>query len=267
MSASILKTFNVHLQGNPQAKETLILAHGYGSEQRAWRFLMPAFKDRYRIVLFDWMGCGASDYASYNFNLYTSLHAYADDLIKICDTLQIKSSVMFCHSVSSMIAAIACNERPEMFSKLVFIGASPRYLNDGEYQGGFDQPTLDSIFTAMNLNYAGWAQGFSPAAMNAPETPAMTHEFLSSLSAMRPDISLALARVIFMADHRSDIAKLKIPVLLLQMQQDLVVPESVAKYMQSVIPNSQLRMLQAHGHFPHMSQPAEVTQVISDYLQ
>ena len=213
------------------------------------------------------MGCGASDYASYNFNHYKNLNAYAEDLITICDTLGIKSSVMLCHSVSSMIAAIASNQRPDLFSKMVFIGASPRYLNDADYLGGFDQPTLDSIFTAMGMNYAAWAQGFSPAAMNSPETPAMEVEFLHSLTTMRPDISLALARIIFLSDHRSDITKINLPVLLLQMKDDLVVPQSVAEYMHSVIPNSQLRQIEARGHFPHMSRPAELMRVVSEYLQ
>ena len=40
----------------------MVFAHGFGCDQNMWRFVWPAFADDYRIVLFDHVGCGGSDF-------------------------------------------------------------------------------------------------------------------------------------------------------------------------------------------------------------
>lgn len=46
-----------------------------------WRFIWPAFQRRFRIVLFDYVGCGGSDLAAYDADRYGSLDGYAQDVI------------------------------------------------------------------------------------------------------------------------------------------------------------------------------------------
>jgi len=266
MTSSILERNNVHVIGNLSSNETLVFSHGYGSEQRAWRFLTPAFMEKYRLVLFDLTGCGGSDVTAYDKLNYASLDAYAEDLIRICDELNIRNARLIAHSVSSMIGTLVANQRPDLFTSMVFIGASPRYLFDEDYAGGFDLNTINSIFDAMVENYSTWVQGFSILAMNNPELPELAQEFSHSLSTMRPDISLNIAKIIFLSDMRSEIAKLKLPVLLLQAKDDPVVTEQVGNFLQQSIPNSEIVWLTAKGHFPHMSKPGEVIKAVSDFL-
>lgn len=50
MSRSILQRNHVTVIG--RGDRTLILAHGFGSDQTAWRHQITAFASNYRIVLF-----------------------------------------------------------------------------------------------------------------------------------------------------------------------------------------------------------------------
>ena len=43
----------------------MIFAHGFGCDQNMWRFVVPAF-ERYRTVLFDFVGAGGSDLSAYD---------------------------------------------------------------------------------------------------------------------------------------------------------------------------------------------------------
>ena len=56
---SVLTRNNVTVSG--AGTQTIIFAHGFGCDQHMWRFVAPAFADRYRVVLFDHVGAGASD--------------------------------------------------------------------------------------------------------------------------------------------------------------------------------------------------------------
>src|SRR3712207_3993972 len=111
--------------------------YGFGCDQNMWRFVWPAFADRYRIVLLDYVGMGGSDVSAYDEDRYATLHGYAADVVEICEALDLREGVFVGHSVSAMIGALAAAERPELFAHLVMIGPSARYLDDDGYVGGF----------------------------------------------------------------------------------------------------------------------------------
>lgn len=266
MILDIFKKQNLHVLGNPTAPETLVFAHGYGSDQAAWRFILPAFEERYQLVLFDLVGCGNSDIRAFDPMHYTSLHPYADDLIAICDELKIKQAHLIAHSVSSMIGTLATLKRPDLFSSLIFIGGSPRYLDDEGYVGGFTKKQVGDILLQMANNYSTWLNGFAPTALDAPDKPELANEFASSLARMRPGTSIAIAKRIFSIDCRLDVAQLKLPVLIVQSRNDIIVPSQVGEYLHRVIPNSQLHWISTPGHFPHMTDPTALIPIVTEYL-
>jgi sigma-B regulation protein RsbQ len=65
----------------------MMFAHGFGCDQNMWRFITPAFEDRFRIVLFDHVGAGGSDLRAYDQRKYATLTGYAQDVVEIGDEL------------------------------------------------------------------------------------------------------------------------------------------------------------------------------------
>ena len=163
MNSSIAKRHNVNILG--KGSQTLIFAQGFGTDQTAWRHQVAALTPNYRIVLFDHVGAGDSDFSAYSPHRYSSLHSYAEDLLELCSELNLTHCNYIGHSVSAMIGLLAAVAEPKLFNKLVFIGASPRYLNDTPYIGGFDRADLDSLYAAMSSNFYAWASGFAPLMM------------------------------------------------------------------------------------------------------
>lgn len=265
MKTSILKRNNVHIKG--QGNQTLIFAHGFGTDQTIWRYIVAAFESDYRIVLFDHIGAGKSDFTAYSRSRYSSLYGYAEDLLELCAELNLTHSILISHSVSAMIGLLASLSQPERFSHLIFIGASPRYLNDIDYYGGFEQSDLDTLYAAMSANYEAWAVGFfAPLMMGNPERPSLAREYASTMAAIRPDIALALARAIFQSDFRAHLPRLTVPTLIIQSSNDKAVPPEVGQYIASKIPKSQLMNIKAQGHVPQLSAPDEVIRAIRAYL-
>lgn len=259
------KKNNVVQLGNP-SKPTIIFAHGFGTDQNAWAEVIKSFLEDYHIILFDNVGGGASDPEAYKPSKYDSLYAYADDLIDICVDYQVKDAIMVGHSVSGMVSVLTAIKRPELFSKLVLIGASPRYLNDDNYFGGFEQHDLNVIYETMATNYFAWVSGFSVAAMANPEKPQLAESFATSLKSIRPDIAQSVSRVIFQSDYRSELSKLSKPTLLIQTKHDIAVPTAVATYLNQQIPNSFLEIINAEGHFPHISAPDEIVKSLKKFI-
>jgi sigma-B regulation protein RsbQ len=72
--------------------------------------------------------------------------------------------------------------------------------------------------------------------------------------------------VTFLSDNRADLARLEVPSLILQCSEDAVAPECVGRYLAEKLAGSTLRQMQATGHCPHMSHPAETVRLMKEYL-
>jgi sigma-B regulation protein RsbQ len=265
MVSSIKLRNNVRILGN--GSQTMIFAHGFGCDQNMWRYIVPAFEKDYRIVLFDYVGSGKSDLSAYSASRYDTLNGYADDLLEICSDLDIKNAIFVGHSVSSMIGIIASIRNPSAFSKLILIGPSARYINDGEYIGGFEKKDIDDLLETMDKNYIGWANFLAPAIMQNPDRPELGEELTNSFCSTDPTIARKFAEVTFLSDNRHDLDKVKVPSLILQCSDDLIAPLEVGNYLADHIPFSTLQIMKATGHCPHMSEPAETITLIKGYLQ
>ncbi len=261
----VIKRNNVNVIG--EGTQTMLFAHGFGCDQHMWRYLVPAFEKDYRIVLFDYVGAGGSERSAYLESRYSTLNGYADDVLEICKALNLKKIIFIGHSVSSMIGVLAANRHPELFSDLIFIGPSPRYINDEGYFGGFDRKDIADLLDTMDKNYVGWANFLGSTIMQNADRPELAEELTASFCSTDPKIARRFAEVTFFADNRDDLFNVRVPSLIMQCSDDLIAPLEVGEYLVKKIPLSSLKVMKATGHCPHMSSPEETIDVIKEYLK
>lgn len=261
----IIRRNNVNIVGN--GTQPMLLAHGFGCDQNMWRYIVPAFADDYRIVLFDYVGSGNSDLAAYDAERYATLGGYAQDLLEICHALDLRDTVFVGHSVSSMIGVLAAKREPDLFERLILIGPSPRYINDQPYVGGFERADIEGLLETMEKNYIGWANFLGPIVMQNPDRPELTAELTESFCSTDPVIARRFAEATFLADNRSDLAGLTVPSLILQCSDDFIAPLSVGEFVHESLPNSTFQQMKASGHCPHLSHPDETIELMREYLR
>jgi sigma-B regulation protein RsbQ len=231
-----------------------------------WRYLTPRFADEHRIVLFDHVGAGRSDLAAYDKQRYSSLDGYADDILQICASMNLKNVIFVGHSVSAMMGVLAAAREPSVFAALVLVGPSPRYINDDGYHGGFNEDDIDDLLQSLESNYLGWSAAMAPVIMGRPELPELGAELTESFCRTDPDIAQHFARVTFTSDNRADLAKVSIPTLVLQCSDDVIAPVSVGEYVRDQMPTATLIQLEATGHCPNLSAPEETADAIEAFL-
>jgi sigma-B regulation protein RsbQ len=246
--------------------QPMMFAHGYGCDQNMWRFVTPAFLDTHKVVLFDHVGAGRSDLGAYDERRYSTLDGYADDVLQILHELDLRDVVFVGHSVSSMIGVLAANREPERFAKLVLVGPSPRYINDGDYVGGFDKSDIEAMLESLDSNYLGWSSAMAPVIMGNPDRPELGGELTNSFCATDPEIAKRFAHVTFMSDNRDDLGGVRVPTLILQCTDDVIAPEVVGDYVHQHVAGSRLVSMNATGHCPNLSAPAETIAAIRAFL-
>jgi sigma-B regulation protein RsbQ len=244
----------------------LVLQHGFGTDLTVWHKVLPALEPHFRILRMDLAGAGARGAEVFDAARYAHIEAHADDLLMVLDDLGVDECLFVGASVGSMVGLLAAIEMPSVFRKIIVIGASPRYLNDGEYVGGFEQDQLNSLYDFMSRDYSGWIAGFAPLAVRGLPDSEAVKEFSESLFSLRPDIAMSTARTIFQSDFRNQLGLIEPPVVLLQMLNDIAVPLQVGEYLRSHIPRATLEILPVEGHFPHLSAPDVVAEALLRHL-
>jgi sigma-B regulation protein RsbQ len=245
----------------------MMFVHGFGCDQTMWRFVAPDFEVDHRVVLFDHVGAGRSDLTAYDPEKYGSLRGYAEDVVEICGALDLRDVVLVGHSVSAMIGVLALQEAPDLFGALVMVGPNPRYIDDGDYVGGFSRADIADLLDALDSNHLGWSTQMAPVIMGPqPGHPEYAEELTNSFCRTDPDIARQFARVTFLSDNRADLAAVAVPTLVLQCSEDVIAPDVVGRYVHAAVAGSTFTQLAAVGHVPHLSAPGETTAAIRDFL-
>jgi pimeloyl-ACP methyl ester carboxylesterase len=279
----------------------VVLGHRFGCDSTCWHNLKPLLTRRgYGVLTYDFpyartSGFGAFDRTpnrrsvfraaferftappsstlrptrdrDFNFERYSNLDAYADDLIHLLDELGLRSSVFLGHSVSDMIGRLASTKRPNLFRVLILLSSSPRYINDAAsgYAGGFEREQLRELFHNVEHNYDDWVTGFAPLAIEEPDDVAV-RRFTTGLLAVRPDVALATCNTIFLMDLRHILPRVTVPCVILQSESDIAVPASVGAYMSAAIENSVHEILPTAGYLLHLSSPMLVNAVLLKHI-
>ncbi len=260
----VFRRNNVIISGS--GDNIMLFAHGFGCDQNAWKYISGAFAEDYKLVFFDYVGAGKSDISAYDAQKYDSLSGYANDVLEICSALDCKDVIFVGHSVSCMIGALASIKNPDIFKKLIFIGPSACYISSGDYEGGFDQETIDSLLEVMEEDYISWAKSLAPSIMDEHNGTELSQELTDNFCSIDPVIARHFAKVTFTSDNRKDLAQVPVESLTIQVADDMIAPVVVGQYINKHMPGNTLVILDAHGHCPHMSHPDETVALIKDYL-
>ncbi|WP_413453102.1 alpha/beta hydrolase [Georgenia phoenicis] len=256
---------NVRVSGTTGAP-TLVLAHGFGCDQQMWRFVAPHFEETHRVVLFDHVGAGAADPSAFDSTRHARLEGYAQDVVEILDALGGEPVVFVGHSVSAMIGVLAARSRPDLVERLVLVGPSPRYIDDGDYRGGFTREEIEELLETMDDNYLGWSAHIAPVIMGRPDRPELGEELTASFCRTDPDLARSFARTTFLSDNRADLPEVDTPALVVQCREDVIAPMQVGEYVRDHLPRSEFTVLDTVGHCPNLSAPDQLVAAMKAYL-
>ncbi|XP_059638088.1 strigolactone esterase D14 [Cornus florida] len=248
-------------------KEAIVLAHGYGGDQSWWDKILPCLAERYRVLVFDWSFSGAvKDQNLFDPVKYSSFDSFADDLISLLEEMNLTSSVLVGHSMSGIIGCIASIKRPELFKSLILIGASPRYLNSEDYEGGFEKSDIEQILSNIEFNFNNWASQFVSVGVDASD-PLSVEKVEKCVKRMRPEAALSTAKLIFQSDERDTLEKVTTPCTIISTTSDFVVPSGVPDYMQRKIKGeTTIEIIDTPGHFPQLTAHLQLLGVLGKVL-
>ncbi|KAK4764314.1 hypothetical protein SAY87_013752 [Trapa incisa] len=258
-SKPLATSMNARIMGS--GSTTMVLAHGLGTDQSLWDDLIPFLisSNQYRVLVFDWAFSGAvEDPTLYNPVMHSSYEGFASgprdgprgdggDVSDICGTLHVRD-----------------DWQPRLHQKAGAVSKPlpHRRLSPANgYEGGFEASDIELTISAMVSDYAAWVSSFAASIID-PNHPAAVDKVRNSYLRMRPDIAVPLVDAVFHSDYRHILQEVAVPCHIVQTRNDRAAPTSVALYMKKRIGNSTLEMMEVDGHFPQLTAPEQLAQLL-----
>ncbi|KAK2638069.1 hypothetical protein Ddye_025864 [Dipteronia dyeriana] len=256
MSCNIVEAINVQVIGS--GNNYVMIGHGLGTDQSIWQRILPFFNNgtTYRVILYDLACAGTVKQELFNFNKYASISGYADDVLDILFALGVHSCAFVGHSASVMTAILATIHLPDLFSKLILLGASPRLVNDVDYDGGvLEKAQVGRMFAAMEADYVAWV-GCSAAVAVRRDLPEAVQEYRQTMLNTRLEIASYALRTFVKNYLRGLLCDVRVPCHIIQTARDSEVPLSAAGYLwRHLGGQTTFEILRTEGHLPHLTAP------------
>jgi non-heme chloroperoxidase len=225
-SAAIRIYYEDHGKGAP-----VVLVHGYLLDGHSWeKQEMALLAAGYRVITYDRRGFGASSRPSVGYN-YDTLAA---DLAVLLDQLDLREVVLagFCAGTGEVTRYLGTYGHGRVRAAVLLAPLPPFLPRAGDNPGGVDRGVLSAFITRIGADRPAAAKTFLDLSYNIDllggvrvSDQAWQNSFHVAIGASAVAVSGCAAA--WLEDFRGDLARITVPVLVVQGGQDRITPPAV----------------------------------------
>ncbi|MGA9610247.1 MAG: alpha/beta fold hydrolase [Mycobacterium sp.] len=247
------------------AGEPVVMLHGSGpgvSAMANWQHNIGALAQRFRVLAPDIVGFGATQRPD---DVVYSLRTWTDQIWAFLDALGIEKTAIVGNSLGGRIALQMATDCPDRITKMVLMGAPGvgMTLTDGLTALRAYEPSHDAMRDLLRNYFV-----VDPA-MITDELVAIRYE------ASIADGAYDAYRAMFFDPRHTgsqlgitedEVRAIATPALLVHGREDRVVPMQVSVTMLGLLPNADLHVFSACGHWTQIERADEFSALVADYL-
>lgn len=248
--------------GNKESTETIIFLNGLTQSTLAWAFITPVFKEKYKIILMDFIFQGQSSKEG----KWRDFNKHAADVKTLLDHEKRNKVIMVGISYGSLVAQHFAVLYPGYLSKLVLISTFAHktpYYDAVELSwwraletGGYNLMLDIMLPSVLSENY------FSHPLIPIQAMKEARRDMHQSKEAIFKLMQATKER----PDYRKELEKISAPTLVIQGEKDLLLPVHMAEAVHQHIKNSKLVVIKNAGHTLNLEKVGEVTEHLMEFL-
>jgi pimeloyl-ACP methyl ester carboxylesterase len=217
----------------------IVFHHGIGATAEIWAEWLPPLLDRYRVARYDMLGFGRSGVPGRGFAW--SLEGLAGDALAVARAAGAERFHFVGESVGGTVGLLLASRQPDTLLSLTVSNASHR--------GGSIQRAREWREFIRAKGMGRWSEMMTPLRLDrARVSEAQYRWFERTQAEASADSVLDLADVLIGTDLAADLARIRVPALLLAPGESPFVPLSVMEEMHAGIADSELHVFPDARH-------------------
>ena len=249
----------------------VVLIHGWPLSGRSWEAQVPALVNAgYRVITYDRRGFGSSSqpWSCYDYD------TFASDLHGVIMQLDLTDVTLVGFSMGGgEVARYIATHGNARVTKAVFAAAVPPYLykSSDNPEGGLDDATIKQFQGGVTGDRMAFLDGFTHAFFSAGNKLLVSEAqrvYARDIAAFAsPKGTLDCIAAFSYTDFRADLAKIKVPTLVIHGDSDGIVPLEVSgARTHKAIAGSILKVIKGAPHGFNLSHAAEFNQALLEFL-
>lgn len=248
----------------------VVFLAGWSQPSDAWSPVMLAVAAAgHRCVAVDRRGHGRSDDPGRGYDFDT----LADDLATLLETLDLRGTVLVGHSMASgEIARYLARHGASRVAGLVLVApTTPRLLQSADNPAGLPPAAFAAVRAALAHDFPAWVDANLDAFVTPETTPPMRNWLRSLTLGCSLHAAVELNRALTEADFRPELARIRMPALVLHGDADASAPiDLCGRGTAALIPGARLEVYAGAPHglpVTHAARLAEDVNVFSRAVQ
>jgi len=239
---------------------TILFVHGWAINRSFWQQQVDTFSKRYTVVAVDLGGHGES---GRNRNSWT-INDFANDVITVIDSLQLKNVILVGHSMAGDIVVETALARPKNVIGVIGIDNLNDFISSFSLE---EQKQIDGFIQTLKQNFTETVVAYTKGSL-FPENYADTvsvNRVINSIRQMDSTIATnALAGVItYSTTEAQEVSKLKLSLHLIESNRTVVNRDTLTKYCKA---GFYVKTINGTGHYPMIEKPAEFNILLQETI-
>ena len=239
----------------------MILLHGIGGHVEAYARNIKSLSEHFRVIVMDMLGHGYTGKPDYPY----TLDEYSDHLLAVIQALNIEKVHLSGESLGGWLSAWFAARHPE-YVKTLLLNTPGNIKGKPEVMKKLKDSTLQAVLEPNNetvrkrLEFLFYDTNF------------VTEELIESRYNIytQPEFKAAIHNIVVLQDWevRKNYTwtpewthKITAPTLILMSDHDPTASIEDAEYLQQLIPNSELQIVEGAGHWPQWEKPEEFNEI------
>ncbi len=250
------------VQGNENAKETLVFLNGLSQSTVSWILTTPQFKNDYRIVLIDFIFQGQSDKTGECRNFDT----HARDIISVLDFLKIDKVIVIGLSYGSLVAQNLAVKHGNRISKLILMST---FAHKTPYYEAIEL----SWWRALEMGgYGLMLDIMLPTVLSEGyfKNPLFPIDLMKQTRQEANEDKQALFKLMRATkerpDYRPELKKITTPTIIIQGEKDTLFPVHMAQEVADSIPSSKLVVIPFAGHTLNLEAIPQMVKAMKEFI-
>ena len=245
--------------------DPVILIHGSGPGVTAyanWRLVMPALAENFRVLAPDMVGFGYSERPA---NIEYGLQTWADQVVGLMDTLELRTADLVGNSFGGAIALRIASQHPDRVGKLVLMGSMgvPFPITEGLERVWGYEPSFENMRKVLDV-FAYSRDLVNDELAEVRYRGSIQPGFQESFAAMFPAPRQRWVEA--MCTPEDDIRRLPHRTLIVHGREDQVIPVQASLRLMELIDNADLSVYSHCGHWSMIERTEDFNRNVSEFF-
>jgi 3-oxoadipate enol-lactonase len=252
----LINNIRLFVKDEGNGEPILIFLHFWGGSSETWNGVTALINKQYRCISYDSRGWGKSDKPETGY----SIEELAGDTLALIKELKLDNYILIGHSMGGKVAQYIAAQKPAGLKKLILVAPSPSVATvmPAEMLDGMRNAytsldgingTIDHVFKAGDIS------------------PELREKLIAGIQNHTNDSRLGWTNIALPEDVSAGVDQIAVPTLIIAGENDIVdPPQRLEAEVKSLIPGSQMTVIDGVGHLSMLQKPGKVAELISAFI-